>query len=99
MEILSNGRLTVPETRIFYSHESLLKWMFNTYTFGCSTSPGGSSARGFTFLPAPASLEVPTVPLVEFLHREAAERTAALPNPDTGNQAGNGFRAAGFPRG
>ena len=32
MEILSNGRLTVPETRIFYSHESLLKWMFNTYT-------------------------------------------------------------------
>lgn len=32
MEILSNGRLTVPETRVFYSHESLLKWMFNTYT-------------------------------------------------------------------
>jgi len=71
-------------------------------TFGCSTSPGGSSARGFTFLPAPsapASLEVPTVPLVEFLHREAAARTAALPNPDTGNRAESGFSAAGFPRG
>ncbi len=32
MEVLSRGRLSVSEARIFYSLEALLKWIFNTYT-------------------------------------------------------------------